>query len=101
VFPSSGGAEIDNGQGYPQYYSFQISNAVNLNVNTSGPPLLERRIVATGWSGSVQRRLLVKVKLQLDASGNPTGLFTRYFTIECSDVPTGSSPVSGCPDPNN
>jgi Tfp pilus assembly protein PilX len=100
---AAGGAEIDNGTSYPQFYSYQISNAINIAALTgSSAPLLERRVIVTGCSGNVQRRLLVKAKLALGANNVPTSLFQRYFTVECtSTAPDPTNPDSGCPDPNN
>jgi type II secretory pathway pseudopilin PulG len=77
--------------------------SVSLDVNAVGggaADVLQRRVVVTGSSGGLERRLLVVLRLNLDA-GAPTHLFTRWRYAVCTSRPTTARPDSGCPDPDS
>ncbi|MDX6718605.1 MAG: hypothetical protein QOJ63_859 [Solirubrobacteraceae bacterium] len=74
-------------------YSYMVSSAVSI---LSGA-LLTRKILATGTSRGVTRRVLVKVQLVVNGAGSLV-LYQRVRHTECTSVPPDpSSPDSGCP----
>ncbi|MGH2917442.1 MAG: hypothetical protein ACRDLS_02420 [Solirubrobacteraceae bacterium] len=89
--PSEGGAS-DSVQGAT--YSYQVSTAIN--VTGSLGDLLVRSIVATGASGNVQRRVLVKVRAVIGGAGSLV-LYQRIRHTECTAKPTTAAVDSGCP----
>ncbi|MDQ3675883.1 MAG: hypothetical protein M3401_03615 [Actinomycetota bacterium] len=75
-------------------YSYQVSTAIN--VTGSLGSLLVRSIVATGTAGSVQRRVLVKVRAVIGGADSLV-LYQRIRHTECTARPTTSAVDSGCP----
>lgn len=75
-------------------YVYQVSSGVT--VSTALGDLMERRILATGTAGDVQRRVLVTIRLAL-FSGDDIARFERVRHVECTAEPTGAAPDSGCP----
>jgi len=89
--PSESGS-ADSVQGAT--YSYQVSTA--LSVTTSLGNLLVRSIVATGMAGTVQRRVLVKVRAVIGGAGSLV-LYQRIRHTECTAKPTTAAIDSGCP----
>jgi hypothetical protein len=77
-------------------FHYVMSTGIKLGASVS--EILTRRVIATGISAGVTRRVLVTYKLELNAS-NPLRLFKRYRYAICSAVAPTSDPASGCPDP--
>ncbi len=75
-------------------YTYQLSTAAN--VTTSLGNLLVRSIVSTGKAGSVQRRVLVKVRAVIGGAGSLV-LYQRIRHTECTADPTTAAVDSGCP----
>ena len=77
-----------------QETSYQVSTGLNL-VAADPTSLIERRVVATGRVGTVQRRVIMT--LRVDPNLSTLALFRTYRYAECSGTQTGSAPDSGCP----
>lgn len=75
-----------------------FSYSVGTQLTVLGGPLVQRRVVAIGRSGRVERRLLVTYELDLEAD-TPTRLFRRARYVVCTARPSAARPDDGCPDP--
>ena len=84
---------LDESTGVKQEMAYTMSTGINLSGDLAG--LIERKIVATGRVGGVQRRVLLTMRI--DPNLSTLALFRRYRYVECSGKQTGASPDSGCP----
>lgn len=67
-----------------------------INVTGSLGNLLVRSILVTGKVGTVQRRVLVKVRAVIGGAGSLV-LYRRLRHTECTATPTTVAVDSGCP----
>lgn len=77
---------------------FHYVMTTGVKLGGSASDILTRRVIATGISAGVTRRVLVTYKLDLNG-GNPTRLFKRYRYAVCTATAPTSDPASGCTDP--
>jgi type II secretory pathway pseudopilin PulG len=78
--------------------SFHYTMSLGVHLGAGASDILVRRVVSTGTSGTVTRRILVTYKLDL-TTGSAIRLFKRWRYAVCSTTPPTSDPSSGCPDP--
>jgi type II secretory pathway pseudopilin PulG len=89
---ATGWASIGDGAEY--------SYTLSLDANALGSGLddvVVRKVVVTGRSRGVQRRLLVVFRLDVDPS-HPSALFRRWHEVRCPAIASGAAPDAGCPD---
>ena len=79
--------------------SYEYRMTTNVNLGTTLGETLVRRVVSTGLSGGVKRRVLVTYRLDIDPA-HITSLWKRWRYVECSPTAaTGQPADNGCPDP--
>lgn len=75
---------------------YQVSTGVNVALS-GDPPLIERRIIATGRVADVTQRAMATVHASVGTNGNLLSLFKQVGYVECSvERPDPSDPASGC-----
>ena len=92
--------QVDGGADATQVWqpaTFRYSTSIGVNVGTTSAPLIQRRVVATGTAGDVQKRVMGTIHATLGSSGNLVKVFEQVGYEQCvSATPTGTDPSSGC-----
>ncbi len=77
-------------------YTYTVSTGVNIGSTTA--PLIERRVVAVGTAGDVQKRVIATAHAEVGSSGNLLQVFEQVGYNQCTSVapPTSGDPAAGC-----
>lgn len=99
--PTSGIEEVDGPAAAGESWraaSFTYTVSTGVNIGTSGSPLIERRVVAVGTVGGVQKRILATAHATLGSSGNLLTVFEQVGYKQCTSAspPAGGDPATGC-----
>ena len=97
--PQSGTETIDGpataGASWSQS-QFSYSFSTGIRIGTNPNELIQRRVISTGTSGGVTKRVMATVQLQLGGS-NLLSLFKQVAYRVCTPEPSDASdPASGC-----
>lgn len=98
---SAGEEEVDGassaGEDWePARFSYSVSTGIRITTNPS-TPIIERRVVATGVSGEVTKRVMATARAELDATDNLVRVFEQVGYETCTpEVPNAADPASGC-----
>jgi hypothetical protein len=79
----------------PASYTYSVSTGVN--IGSASAPLIERRVVAVGTAGNVQKRVMATAHASLSATGSLLEVFEQvgYKQCESADPPAGD-PAANC-----
>ena len=73
-------------------YSYRVSTGIN--IGSTEAPLIERRIVAIGSVGEVQKRVLATAHAELGSNGNLLQVFEQVGYKQCVTDPAASADPS-------
>jgi Tfp pilus assembly protein PilX len=97
---TSGTEDVDGAAAADQTWrpaTFTYSVSTGVNIGTTSAPLIERKVVAIGTVGDVQKRVMGIAHAELDSTGNLVKVFEQVGYKQCvSATPTGSDPTANC-----
>lgn len=80
----------------PAGYTYSVSTGIN--IGSASAPLIERRVVAVGTAGNVQKRVMATAHAELSSTGSLLEVFEQvgYKQCESAAPPAGSDLAANC-----